>query len=940
MMSDQDKEVSKIAKEAVENMEVYYRNGIKKKGAFYPGRLIKQAQSNAKKYLWAAKIQKETIKEAEPWLKMSDEELWSLMFGNTISRVRYVSCPSCKKGIWVRGLDPFEHPWKVRCRSCKELFPKNDFYKFYKSGFNKKGIFDPKLADRSLLFNVEHPDPKDPLYKFGVDDGEGFIYENNHYHFIGTYLPWSQWRYMIVTGIARLSAAYMVTGNPEYAHKAGVLFDRVADLYPTFDFKKQAPANEENPDGYISFWGTSCTEIFRLALAYDQVFEALSKDKKLVTFLSQKAKKLNLENKKETFDDIQRNIENRILRDTIKHRHKIINNYPGQDIAIATIKTVLEWPENREEIERLLGEIITRSTAVDGVTGEKGMAGYVKLGPMWITSIFGQYIKANKEFVKDFIKRYPSLYKMWRFDLDIWCLEKYYPNIGDASPFAWQDKWSITRQQFPQRVLISEPSVYSLFRELYKITGNEFFLQALYKENNNSVKDMPGDIFASDPAGFQKEVSGVIAKSGEDIQIGSINKKQWHLAILRSGKGNDKRALWIDYDSGGRHGHNDGMNIGLFARGLNLIVDFGMVRGKKVSPKAYWYKIPAAHNTVVIDGQDQRGLWHNIVAGKTTLWADGKEFRTIRVSGPEIPKIKQLVKTKQLVKAEQYERTLSMIDISSRDFYILDIFRVVGGKDHAKFQNSYYGDITTQKLIFKPTADYGHGTIMRNTKVDKTPLPAWSVDYKIEDRYKYLPPGTEAHLRYTDLTAKAQVYMSEGWVARESKNRSWIPCVMVRRQSKKSPLSSTFVSVIEPYEKKSNITGIRRLALKTDKGKEYPDSNVAVEVTLADGRRDIIIAANVENPLGLKLAVTDGKVMIQPESGLKFIGEMCMVRFSKKGNVEKIVLCNGRSLSVKNINLRLKSRTDFIEIDFHKKQFSVISGKSGGIEKIIFGDSK
>ena len=33
---------------------------------------------------------------------------------------------------------------------------------------------DPELADRSLLFNAEHPDPNDPLHTFAVDDGFGY----------------------------------------------------------------------------------------------------------------------------------------------------------------------------------------------------------------------------------------------------------------------------------------------------------------------------------------------------------------------------------------------------------------------------------------------------------------------------------------------------------------------------------------------------------------------------------------------------------------------------------------------------------------------------------------------------------------------------------------------------------------------------------------------
>ena len=112
----------------------------------------------------------------------------------------------------------------------------------------------------------------------------------------------------------------------------------------------------------------------------------------------------------------------------------------------------------------------------------------------------------------------------------------------------------------------------------------------------------------------------------------SVNKQEWHLAILRSGKGKDARAMWLNYDAGGGHGHCDGMNLGLFAKGLDLMPDFGYPPvnfGGWDSPRAVWYRMTAAHNTVTVDGQNQ--VW---AAGKTTLWADGKSFHAIRASAP------------------------------------------------------------------------------------------------------------------------------------------------------------------------------------------------------------------------------------------------------------------------------------------------------------------
>ena len=191
-------------------------------------------------------------------------------------------------------------PWKLRCPHCGQLFPKNDFHAFYRSGLDERGVFQHGLADRSLLFNTEHPDPDDPLHRFGVDDGEGYRDGENTWWFVGTYLVYGQWKQVVHGGIKGLAAAYAATGDPAYAHKAGVLLDRVADLYTTFNFKDQAMMYEGPAHaGYVSTWHDACEEARELAQAYDQVREALRVDEALAGFLSGKATKTGIDASKE-----------------------------------------------------------------------------------------------------------------------------------------------------------------------------------------------------------------------------------------------------------------------------------------------------------------------------------------------------------------------------------------------------------------------------------------------------------------------------------------------------------------------------------------------------------------------------------------------------------------------------------------------------------------
>src|SRR5205085_2013657 len=143
---------------------------------FIPPALAAKARAKAQTNPWAAKEIKQIVVAAQPWMEFSDDQLWNLMFGSTITRSWMVwsdgYCPACKKSVPMYNwqMDALRHPWKVRCPRCQEFFPKNDFQKFYRSGLDEHSVFDPKRADRALLFNTEHPDPKDPKHGFGVDD--------------------------------------------------------------------------------------------------------------------------------------------------------------------------------------------------------------------------------------------------------------------------------------------------------------------------------------------------------------------------------------------------------------------------------------------------------------------------------------------------------------------------------------------------------------------------------------------------------------------------------------------------------------------------------------------------------------------------------------------------------------------------------------------------
>lgn len=888
---------------------------FKSRAVLFPAEMTAKAKANAAAYPWAAAIQQRLVDNAARWLNTPEDDLWDLMFSATISRSWMVwsdgFCPACKKEVkmYTWKVAAWDHPWSVECPHCGERFPKNDFAAFYRSGQDEQGVFQPSKADRALLFNTGHPDPNDPLHAFGVDDGEGYVDAEGHrWRFIGAYLIYGHWKQLLVQGVQNLSEAFLATGDPAYARKTIILLDRIADLFPSFDFSTQGHVYEERAGalrGQVSTWHDACEEVRQLALGYDRVFEsARAQEAELTAYLAKKAAVHKLPNTKESWADIQRNIEEHIFRDTLAHRDRIESNYPTTDRTLLIIKTILNWPENREEVMEIIDGILDKSTAVDGLSGEKGLAGYATIAPRAVAELLGEFARIEPAFLASVYERHPALHRTYRFHIDTMCLDAYYPQIGDSGGFGSRHT-PYAGASFSKNPG-TEPSAYSFFYRLYELTRDPAFIQILYRENGDQITDLPHDLFAGDPGAFQSQVQAVIDKEGNRPVLGAVNEAQWRLAILRSGTGEGARALWIDYDAGERHSHADGLNIGLFAKGLDLLPEFGyppVGYGGWRAPKAVWYTKTAAHNTVAVDGHDQA----RVNSGTTTLWADGTRFHAVRASDPA------------LIGGTRYERTVALIDLDAEDAYVIDCFQVCGGHDHAKFLHPFFGTVETQGLTLKDAGDYGAATETRHFRCDDAPAPGWQADWAIEDRYGYFKTPRAIHLRYTDLTEGASASVAEAWIDTAQYGGdgggNYVPFVMTRRTSSgDAPLASTFVSVLEPYETTPKIARIQRFPVQHADESAAPDS-VALVVERADGRRDLCLIAGDATRLDVR----------DPANAFEARAALAYATLGASG-VDRIAIAQGSQLRVGNASLVLSAPADLIEIELDAAGARVVSG--------------
>lgn len=822
----------------------------KEASALYPEPVVAQVRANVATDAWAASVRDHLVEAAAPWRAMSDDDLWDLMFCATLPRSWMVwsdgYSPATGDPVpmynWI--MDALAHPWKVKCPHSGELFPKNDFQAYFESGLDEARIFDPARADTTLLFNTDHPDPDDPLHLYGVDDGFGYVNEKGErWRFINAYLIYGQWKQAVLSGIRNLSAAYLLTGEPEYARKAGILLDRVADLYPTFDFGVQGVMYEGPPSaGYVSTWHDACEETREMAQGYDMIFEAIRDDEALVAFLSRKAAEAGLENPKASFADIQRNIEGRVLRDALINDDRVRSNYPRTDVLKATILAVLNEPA--EDFWGIVEPMLHRATAVDGVTGEKGLSGYASYTIAGLALFLAEFAKADPGFLPEALARCPRIHDAYRFHIDTYCLGRYYPQSGDSGQFAAPVDRYVgmnmlrpgTGSRYKSGWSALPPSSFRLLWDLYTATGDPAFVQTLYAENGGTLDGLPHDIFGDNPAGFRAQVAAALSEHGEEVALGSVNKEEWHLAILRSGEGTHARALWLDYDTGGAHGHRDGLNLGLFAFGIDLLPEMGyppVQYGGWGAPRARWYTMSAAHNTVVVGGQE-----HTVGAGTTELWVDDAFVRAIRARGPAMND------------GRRFERTAVLVDLNETEFYVVDVLRVAGGTNHTQFVHSHFGEVALRGVALAPEETGLYGGEMRAFQFGPTMDAGWSAVWSFEDRLGVFPDEQPRGMRYTCLTHEAAPGIAEGWISVgsfDSSEEAWIPRLLVRREADgNAELVSTFVSVYEPFAGAVPTRTVRRLVLEDSEGNRVGDEHVALEVRLADGSRDIVILLDPE----------------------------------------------------------------------------------------------
>jgi hypothetical protein len=241
---------------------------------------------------------------------------------------------------------------------------------------------------------------------------------------------------------------------------------------------------------------------------------------------------------------------------------------------------------------------------------------------------------------------------------------------------------------------------------------------------------------------------------------------------------------------------------------------------------------------------------------------------------------------------------------------------------------SHYSTLETSGLTLGPGEDYGYETQMRDFRCDLRPAPGWHADWRIEDLLGYLESGTEVHLRYLDLTEEAEAWTAEGWIARHTGTYedAWIPRVMVRRRTASGELSSTFVGITEPYVGCPAVTSAQRLAV-VEVNSGTAATPVAVEITLASGQTDLVVAADPGTAVEGRTADQPSMSLRVPEREVRLDGDLCVIRLDASGKVERLALWQGRGVAVGDLEVALEAASEFVEVEMTDQGSWIVAGQ-------------
>ncbi|MBU0608729.1 MAG: heparinase II/III-family protein [Armatimonadetes bacterium] len=380
-----------------------------------------------------------------------------------------------------------------------------------------------------------------------------------------------------------------------------------------------------------------------------------------------------------------------------------------------------------------------------------------------------------------------------------------------------------------------------------------------------------------------------------DRSVSTILPGAGQVSLGRGRQANQMLAQ-LHFSGGYGHQHCDNLNLMLWAKERELLPDVGYTW----TQMRYWATSSLGHNLVVVDRKDQ----NSGPPGNLQLYLPGD------VKDPTSPQISAVEASAEAAYSgikglDLYRRLLVMVPVSADDAYLVDVFRVRGGKTHDwTLEGDADRDTTadcslplsgSRKWLLEEGEEWKEPTLegQRHNPYGMVRDVAEGQsqgDFEV----RFTEPGEAARglKSWVRAGGACQVLLGRSPSVRRMGQGSnadmrkgydfWMPKLVVRRTGD-DPLMSIFAAVHEPYAGQGYITSVKRLKMTPEDGLA-----VALQVEHAGGTDTILSAL----PGAAAQEVIAG-------NGVRLTGRLGVVR-QRGGKIVGAWLIDGTSLAGSN----------------------------------------
>lgn len=669
--------------------------------------------------------------------------------------------------------------------------------------------------------------------------------------------------------VENLGLLYALTGDVAYAKQAKAILLRFAEVYPNYlvhsgyhefasidalvasenilslpEDELVIPPNQPNRQLHAGYWmagratgsGLEGNFLLPVTVAYDLVVNAQDEDGNPL------------------FSEDERVL---IERDLLLEGTKLLlpdnainNKSVSARTAVAAVGAVVGDPElvrwGLDGLRRTLDEWFLE----DGSTSESPAYGLMVMGTFWKLGeiLYGYsdpegYVDADGQRIDNLdIYRDPKYQAVWQNMYLSLLPNLRYPPIADSYTTSTMSEimMLLMAVRFPE---IPE------FKSLLRTGFGNLFLLTLYRDETFRMGS-PGTVSFSD-----------------------VLFPSWKLAYLRAGRGGRDATVILNVSDWGGHHHYDSLDLFYWKNGNELLSDLGYLWD---NPQGHMTRRTVAHNVVVVDESDQRGVGRG---GSIHLFHPLGRFKVTEGSSAAYGA------------TSLYRRFVAQVEHPGENSYVFDVFRVEGGQTH-------------DLVLHGPGIRYEpQGIEFESSNVALSRYQFTNVREGSGDNWRMRWRAGSNWLQTLAIDGgNEQVLLADGWGQRETKDPySTLPYLIRRRNPQiagtEGTLGSRFVSLYEGYTSEPYVRNARTLTLTEGAG-DGPESAVAVAIEGAH-RTDYIVSAI--HPESVAAATDHGTLRVQGMAGIASVDE---------AGVEILGVIGGRSIAIGDVALDVLAEVD------------------------------